>query len=225
MTADTKQLIRELTEKVKAVRRPPGPSLRALKWLGVSLVYIGAFLLIMPARHDVTLNPNDRLFLIEQTAAFATGLTAAIAAFASVVPGYGRNWAALPMLPFAVWLASLGPGCVEELNQFGIEHLPLSHNPWCVPFIVLFGALPAVLITIMLRTGAPLTPRLTAALGGLAAAGLANVGVRIVHPEDVSIMLLVWHVGSVMMLSALAGAAGRYFFNWTSVIQKSKFPA
>jgi hypothetical protein len=225
MTADTKQLIRELTEKVKPVRRPSGPSLRAVVWLGISVLYIGMFLLIMPARHDVTLNPNDRLFLIEQTAAFATGLTAAIAAFASVVPGYSRNWAALPILPFAVWLASLGPGCVQELNRLGIEQLPLSHNPWCVPFIILFGALPAVLITIMLRTGAPLTPRLTAALGGLAAAGLANVGVRIVHPEDVSIMLLVWHVGSVMALSALAGAAGRYFFNWTSIIKKSKFHA
>jgi len=194
-------------------------------WLGISVLYIGILLLIIPARHDVTLNPNDRLFLIEQTAAFATGLTAAIAAFASVVPGYSRNWAALPILPFAVWLASLGPGCVQELNRFGIEHLPLSHNPWCVPFIILFGALPTVLITIMLRTGAPLTPRLTAALGGLATAGLANVGVLIVHPEDISIMLLVWHVGSVMALSALAGAAGRYFFNWTSIIKKSKFPA
>jgi hypothetical protein len=86
----------------------------------------------------------------------------------------------------------------------------------------LFGVAPAVVIRIMLRRGAPLTPRLTAALGGLAVAGLANAGVRIVHPEDVSIMLLVWHIGAVMALSALAGAAGRYFFNWTSLIQKSK---
>jgi hypothetical protein len=225
MTAETKQLIRDLTDKVKPVRRPAGPGFRALMWAGVSLLYIGAFLLIMPVRHDVTLNPNDRLFLIEQTAACATGLTAAIAAFASVVPGYSSKWAALPLLPFAVWLASLGPGCVQELNRFGIEHLPLSHNPWCAPFIVLFGALPAVLITIMLRSGAPLTPHLTAALGALAAAGLANVGVRIVHPEDVSIMLLVWHVGSVMALSTLTGVSGRYFFNWPSVIKKSKFTA
>ena len=225
MRADTKQLMRELTENVKPVRRPAGPCLRALMWLGVSLIYIGLFVLVMPARHDVTLNPGDRLFVIEQTAAFAAGLTAAIAAFTSIVPGYSQKWLALPLLPLTVWLASLGPGCVQELSRFGIEHLPLSHNPWCVPFIVLFGALPAVLITVMLRAGAPLTPRLTAALGGLATAGLANVGVRIVHPEDVGIMLLFWHVGSVMALSALAGAAGRHFFNWTSVINKSKLRA
>ena len=77
----------------------------------------------------------------------------------------------------------------------------------------------------MLRRGAPLTPRLTAALGGLAAAGLANVGVRIVHPEDVSVMLLFWHVGSVIVLSTVAGAAGRYLFNWRMLITKSKIRA
>src|SRR5207247_2207869 len=97
--------------------------------------------------------------------------------------------------------------------------LPLTHSPWCIPFIVLLGAIPAIAMAAMLRRGAPLTPHLTAALGGLAAAGLANVGVRIIHPEDVSMMLLVWHVGSVMALSALAGSIGRYFLNWPSVIR------
>jgi hypothetical protein len=179
----------------------------------------------MPARQDLPPNQRGFLFMIEQSAALLTGITAAIAAFASVVPGYNRRWIALPVLPFAVWLGSLGPGCIQEVSQLGIQHLPLSHNHWCAPFIVLFGALPATVITVMLRRGAPLTPQLTAILGGLAAAGLANVGVRIVHPEDVSVMLLFWHVGSVMALSVLAGITGRYFFNWESLINKSKIRA
>jgi hypothetical protein len=222
MTTDTKQVIQELAEDVRPVQRTPGPGLRALMWFSVSLTYIGLFVVLMPARHDVSLDPNDHLFLMEQVGALATGFTAAIAAFISVVPGYGRKWKLLPIVPFAVWLASLGPGCVQQWNQFGITNLPLSHSPWCVPFIIVFSALPAGMITIMLRRGAPLTPKLTAALAGLAAAGLANVGVRIVHPEDVSIMLLVWHVGAVMVLSAIAGAGGQYFFNWASLIKKSK---
>jgi hypothetical protein len=225
MTADTKQLIYELTQNVKPIRRPAGPFVRTLVWLGVSLGYILVFIVLMPVHHDLRVNTRNDLFLLEQAAAFATGLTAAIAAFVSVIPGYSRKWAILPALPFAVWLASLGPGCAEQLDQFGIANVPLGHNLLCAPFIVLFGALPAVAITIMLRRGAPLTPRLTASLGGLAAAGLANAGVRIVHPEDVSIMLLVWHVGVVVALSALAGAYGRYFFNWPSLIRKSKIDA
>jgi hypothetical protein len=222
MTADTKELIRELAQHAEPVRRPSAPILRALLWLAISAAYIGLWVALMPERHDAAAQSRGYLFAIEQAAALATGLTAAIAAFVSVAPGYSRNWALLPALPFVAWMASLGPGCVQEWNQLGITHLSLSHDPWCVPFIVLFGAVPAVVITIMLRRGAPLTPRLTSALAGLAAAGLANAGVRIVHPEDVSVILLFWHVGAVMALSAFAGVAGRYFFNWTALIQRSK---
>src|SRR5262249_44971713 len=146
-------------------------------WSIPSLAYVGIFVLIMPVRHDSSAAFRDHLFLVELAAAFATGLAAAIAAFTTIVPGYSRYWVALPAAPLVIWLASLGPGCAQQLNQFGIEGLPLRHSPWCVPFIVLFGTLPAVLATVMLRRGAPLTPCLTAALGGLAAAGLANVGV------------------------------------------------
>jgi hypothetical protein len=220
MTGDTKQLIRRLTEDTTPVHRLRGPWVRAAMWLAVSMAYILVFLSLMPT-HEPS-HARDSVFLIEQIAAFLTGLTAAIGAFASVVPGYDRKWIGLPLLPLAVWLASLGPGCVQELSQFGIAHTPLTHNPWCVPVIVLFGALPAAAITIMLGRGAPLTPRLTAALGALAASGLANVGVRVVHPEDVSIMLLFWHIGAVLVISTIAGATGRYFFNWSTLIQKSK---
>jgi hypothetical protein len=219
MTTDTKQLIRQLADDANPVRPLARPYTRAAAWLAIAISYIVLILLIMPSRHDVSSKLDDHLFVIEQIAAFATGMAAAVAAFASVIPGYSRRWIVLPVLPLAIWLASLGPGCVQELNQFGIQHLPLQHNPWCLPFIVLFGAIPAIALAVMLRRGAPLTPHLTAALGGLAAAGLANVGVRIIHPEDVSMMLLVWHVGSVMALSAVAGGTGHYFLNWRSVVR------
>jgi hypothetical protein len=217
MTTDTQELVRRLAENATPVRPLARPYTRAAAWLVLAIVYIVLVLLMMPSRYDVTSKLHDDLFIVEQSAAFATGLAAAVAAFASVIPGYSRRWSVLPLLPLVIWLASLGPGCVRELSQFGIAGVPLTHNPWCFPFIVLLGAIPAVVMTVMLRRGAPLTPHLTAALGGLAAAGLANVGVRIIHPEDVSMMLLVWHVGAVMALSALAGAAGHYILNWRSV--------
>jgi hypothetical protein len=219
MTADTKQLIRQLAQNANPVRPLARPHTRAAAWLGLSISYIFVVLLIMPARNDVLSKWHDNLFIVEQIAAFATGVAAAVAAFATVIPGYSRRWVILPLPPLVVWLGSLGPGCLHEFVQLGMKGIPLTHNPWCFPFIVLLGAIPAVVIAAMLRRGAPLTPHLTAALGGLAAAGLANVGVRIIHPEDVSVMLLVWHVGAVMTLSALAGVTGHYFLNWRSVIR------
>ena len=125
MTTDTKQLIRRLTENADPVRPLARPSTRAAAWLVFSVAYIVLVLLIMPLPHDISPKLHDKLFIIEQIATLATGLAAAIAAFASIIPGYGRRWIMLPLLPLTIWLATLGPGCVQELNQSGFEHLPL----------------------------------------------------------------------------------------------------
>jgi hypothetical protein len=69
----------------------------------------------------------------------------------------------------------------------------------------------------MLRRGAPLTPHLTATLGGLAAAGIGNFGLRFVHTQDASVTVLVWQLGSVFFLSALAGWVGHLLLNWRSI--------
>jgi hypothetical protein len=217
MTGDTGQIIRQLAESVRPVRPLARPSARAAGWLALSVSYIGVVFLVMSSRHDLSSKLDEPLFIIEQLAALATGISAAVAAFATVIPGYRRRWIILPLLSLLVWLGSLGPGCVEELNRFGILGLPLHHNLWCFPFIALLGAVPAIAIAVMLRRGAPLTPPITAALGGLAAAGLGNVGVRLIDPEDVTLMLLAWHVGGVVVISTLAAGAGHYLFNWRSM--------
>ena len=74
----------------------------------------------------------------------------------------------------------------------------------------------------MLRRGAPLTPHLTAGLGGLAAAVLGNLGLRLVFPENVDIGLFVWHIGGVFLLAALAAGVGHYLLNWRSITAASQ---
>ena len=97
----------------------------------------------------------------------------------------------------------LCPGWRECPLPAARRAVPAVHRP--------AGTAPAIALWIMLRRGAPLTPRWTAALGALAAAGLGNFCVRLGHPEDVTVMLLVWHAGGVIVLSALASVAGRTF--------------
>jgi hypothetical protein len=80
--------------------------------------------------------------------------------------------------------------------------------------IVFGGALPAVGITIMLRQGAPLTPRLTAALSVLAVAGLANVGACVSHLHPSSAVTLVWHGVTILTLVAMAAWTGRLVLTW-----------
>jgi hypothetical protein len=66
----------------------------------------------------------------------------------------------------------------------------------------------------MLRRAAPLAPVLSVGLGGLAAAALADFGLRLFHTQDASLMVLVWQVGTVTLLTALSAVLGRWVVRW-----------
>ena len=70
---------------------------------------------------------------------------------------------------------------------------------------------------VMLRRGAPIAPRLTTALAGLAVASLANVGIRFVHPFDASLIVLAWHVIAIFGVTGLATVFGNRLFTWRDV--------
>ncbi|MGH8218878.1 MAG: NrsF family protein [Steroidobacteraceae bacterium] len=209
-TIDTQHLIEQLAGEAAPVGRLPSPWVRTAFWLAVAAVNLVVFVLAMSPRRDLGAAFADPAFIVEQLAALATGITAGLAAFGSVVPGFDRRLLLLPLLPLAVWLASVGTGCVTSWIRLGPAGLTVTPDWACVPAIALIGLAPAVIIAFMLRRGAPLTPRTTAALGGLAAAGLGSFALRLCHAEDASVMVLIWQVGTVALLTAAAGAAGRW---------------
>jgi hypothetical protein len=213
----TDELIRRLADRSEPVRRLAAPWKRTAAWVALAIPYMALVIIVMSPRADFIAKASEARFVVEMLAALATGVSAAAAAFASTIPGLNRKYLLLPALPMALWLGSLGQGCVRDWMKFGPEGLSLQPDWFCFPAIVLVGAVPAVAMAIMLRRGAPLTPYATAALGGLAAAGLGNFGLRFFHAQDASLMVLVWQVGTVIILSALAGWAGRYLLNWRSI--------
>jgi hypothetical protein len=218
MTIDTEKLIERLAATVEPVRPLARPWIRTAAWLLVAIPYVALVVFVVAPRGDLVSKASDWRYVIEQFAALATGITAATAAFATVVPGYDRKFLFLPAVPLAVWLASLGDGCVEDWIHFGPDGLSLRPDWFCFPAIVLVGAVPAIAMAVMLRRGAPLSPHATTALGGLAAAGLGNFGLRLFHSQDASLMVFVWQVGTVFMLAAMAAWAGHFLLNWRSII-------
>ncbi len=218
MTLDTDRLIQRLADNATPVRPLPRPWRRTMTWIGLAIPYIALVVYVVSPRSDLAAKTFDSHFVVEQLAALATGVSAALAAFATVIPGYSRKFILAPLFPLAVWLGSLGHGCVQDWIRIGPDGLSLRSDWFCFPSIVLVGALPAIAMVAMLRRGAPLAPHLTTALGALAAAGLGNFGLRLFHPQDASLMVLVWQFGSVFVLSALAGWAGRYVLSWRSLV-------
>jgi hypothetical protein len=214
MSLDTDELIRRLAADGRPVRRLGRPWTRAWLWLALALPYVAMVVWAKLAMLDVSDTLVNVRFLIEQAASFATALTAAAAAFYSIVPGFDRRVLLLPLAPLTVWLASVGSGCLDDWLRLGAEGLAIRPDWECLPAASVIGILPAVVMLLMLRRGAPLHPRVTLLLGALAVAAIGNFGMQLFHFRDASIMVLVWHLGSVAVISALAGLAGERLIGW-----------
>lgn len=214
---ETDELIRRLTASASPVERLPSPWQRTAQWLTVAFPAVLLVALWMTLRDDLAAKFIEARFAIEQIAALATAVTAAVAAFSLTVPGYSRKLALLPLVPLSVWLGTLGQGCVQTWLRAGEGGWRLYPDWICFPSIAVAGAVPALAMVIMLRRGAPLAPRLTVGLGALAAAAIGNFGLRLFHYEDASLMVLIWQFGSVALLTALASLSGGRILNWRSV--------
>lgn len=217
MTLETNDLIRRLVTSARPIRRLPPPWLRTVQWLSIALFAVAAVVMLMSPRDDLAVKLLEVRFLVEQAATLATAATAAIAAFCLVVPGNSQKLALLPLAPLALWLGSLGQGCLETWLRLGNDAWQI-HPDWiCLPSIVMVGAVPALLMVVMLRRGAAMAPQLTVALGALAAAAVGNFGLRLFHYQDASVMVLTWQFGSVVLLTLLAGWNGKYILRWPHV--------
>lgn len=209
----TDDLIAELAREPAPVQRLARPWQRALLWLAISAAY-AVLVVVLSHRDFSSWRMSDMRFVVEQLAAAATALTAVVAAFRSVVPGHARGWLWLPVIPLTVWLAALGEGCVHDWLQSGRGALSIRDDWDCLEWAAIIGIIPAIVIVLMLRRGAPLLPRASLALAALAVAAFSNFVMRLHHYGDASIIILVWHLGSVLFVALIAGAVGNHVLKW-----------
>lgn len=208
---DTDRVIAQLVQDARPVRRLSNPLLRTAAWLAVALAAVGLSVWLMGPRPDLTAKLYDARYVVEQAAALLTSVTTALAAFVIVIPGRSRYWVALPIAPLSLWLASVGWGCVSDW----LRGATLFESDWsCLPAVALVGAIPAVAMVLMLRRGAPLLPHLAVALGALAAAALGDFGLRLFHPIDAGLMVLVWQIGSVAILTVILTQYAPTLLRW-----------
>jgi hypothetical protein len=119
-------------------------------------------------------------------------------------------WAVLAALAWLATLVVTSPWNFDWATVLGANH------EWvCVGFIVIGGAPLMLMLTVMLRRGAPLSPAATAALAALAVAVMANVGACLSLPHANSAITLVWHGGVVLVLAAAAALTARLVFRWS----------
>ena len=210
----TEDLIERLARDGGPVRPLESPLRRVLVWLAVALGFAAAMVWAIGPRPDLAERLSEARFLFEQGAALATAVAAAVAALALTVPDASRLWRFLPVIPGAAWLATLGIGCFRDWAQMGPDGLRLTPDPACFGYIALIGSLPLLVMVLMLRRGAPLRPSWTLGLAALAAAAIGNFALRLFHTQDAALMVLVWQVGAVALIAAIAALAGRSILRW-----------
>jgi len=211
---DTNELIKQLVADLRPVRPLRPPWIRTILWMAIALPYVGAVVWSKLMMVDVPQAAADTRFMVEQLATLATALTAAIAALRSAIPGFDRRYLLLPLAPLALWLGSVGHGCVQDWVRLGAEGLTIRPDWDCLPMAAIIGIIPGAAIVVMLRKGASLHPRVTLGLAALAVASVANFGLQFAHAREASIMVLAWHLGAAAVLSALGGCLGDRVLSW-----------
>ena len=196
----TDDLIERLAADLRPVKRLAPPALRAAGWITLALLLVAACVVAFGPRHDLM----DRLSRPHEVAqlvfALATGILAAVAAFELALPDRSRHWALLPLPTAAAWVGSLGLGCLADVAREGPQALVLGTSWGCFRFIVMLGVPLTLSLVWMLRHAGPIRPVPVAALGGLAGAALASVGLSLFHHLDAAAMVLAWHGGTTLVV-------------------------
>ncbi|MDE2335626.1 MAG: DUF1109 family protein [Rhodospirillales bacterium] len=206
----TDELITRLGEDLVAVRRAAPPWRRAALWLAPSAAAGAAVALGFGLRADLAQRLADPRFVLETGLALLTAIAAAWAAFCAGRPDEPAWKLWLPMLPLALWLATLGQPCLLILVTRGPAGLVVTQDAMCLPAIAAGGLVPAVAITALLRRVTPFRRGHASFCGALAAAALGACALRFYHTQDAAIMVLIWQLGSVAILTAAGSWIGRH---------------
>jgi hypothetical protein len=211
---NTDDLIDRLGRDVTVAKPLPAPGMRTAAWMVWALGYLVVVAMMMVARMSSGGVMPEPLYLVQQSAAMVTGIMAARAAFASVIPGaHNRVWV-LPAIGAATWAGALLWAGVLDLQAAGTLGLTGQSDWPCVASMTVGGLLVGAPLAWMLRRGAPLTPGLTAFLAALAALSVANIEACLTRPHAFALTVLLWHGGTVAAVAALCALTGRRWLRW-----------
>ncbi|KAI3610943.1 Amino acid transporter (plasmid) [Cupriavidus necator H850] len=183
----------------KPVRRLHRPLVRVVCWLLLAALLLVLVMLVNGVRPDLALKLQQPVFVTSVAAAIGTGILAAAAAFIASVPGRSRRWLWMPLPSLAVWMGTIGYGCLTNWVEIGPEGMSPGETARCFATLVVVSTPLAIALTAMLRYVARLSPAPVAMCAGLAVAAIAATSLLLIHPLDASAMVLLWNLGVALL--------------------------
>jgi hypothetical protein len=211
----TEELIQRLGNDLPPVRPLARPWKRAAAWIACGTAYIAAVVFSVWMRgRPLAMSAADAALVVQQLALMATGATASIAAFVSVIPGADRRLLAAPAVPGIVLIATMLWDCVADARFFGTLGIG-SETDWpCVVSIAVGGVTLWTVALAMLRRGAPLSPSITSLLAGIAVLSIANIEACLTRPHQFAMTILLWHGVTTALLIGLLLVVGPGLLRW-----------
>jgi hypothetical protein len=212
----TPDLINALAADATPVRPLRPPLTRAVAWFTFAVVVLTLLAVARGLRPDLAERLRQPAFIVGIVAAIATGISAAVAAFALSLPDRSRLWLLLPAPGLIVWVATIGYGCLTNWLSVGPEGLRFGEAIRCFATLVLTSVPLSLAMFMMVRHAALLQPTAAIMTGSLSVAAITATALSLFHNLDATVMILIWNLGTSALIIALACAVGPRMFSWVS---------
>jgi hypothetical protein len=207
-------LIDTLTESATPVRRLRPPCVRATLWITFAALLFAGICLVHGMRPDMAERLRQPEFLVGMAGALATGILAAIAAFAVSLPDRSQSWLLLPVPALLLWMSTIGYGCLTDWVRIGPDGIFLGETVQCFALLLLTGVPLTIAMLVMVRYAALLRPTAVSLMAGLSVAAMTAFFHALIHDHDATIMIIMWNVGASAVIAGLSGLFGRSLMAW-----------
>jgi len=210
----TPDLIDALVETATPVRRLRPPIIRAGLWLAFAAIMLGLIAIAHGLRPDFFDRVRQPLFVLSMLGALATSILAAVASFRLSLPDSSRLWIVLPLPALALWVATLGYGCLTDWVSMDPDGVHMGEAVRCFATLLMTSVPLSIAMLVMLRYAALLRPLEVSVMGGLAVAAVTAFALSLFHDLDATVMILIWNLGSAVLIAALGSLFGRSMLTW-----------
>jgi hypothetical protein len=208
------ELIDSLVEDAAPVRRLRPPLLRAGLWLLFAALILALVAIAHGVRPDIEGRLHQPVFVLSMLGTLATGVLAAIASFRISLPDSSRLWLLLPLPTLALWVSTIGYGCLTDWLSMAPGGPDLGEALRCFATLLMTSVPLSIAMLVMLRYAALLRVVEVSSVGGLAVAAITSFALSLFHDLDASVTILIWNLGVAALIASLASLFGRPMFTW-----------
>lgn len=211
---ETRDLIDDLVFDAKPVRPLRHPLVRALLWVAIAIAIVGLLGIEHGLRPDFAEQMRKSSFRLGLAASLFTGVLAACGCLMASLPDRSRFWLLLPLPALAIWVSTIGYGCLTDWVEFDYGTMRMGEAFRCFATLMLVSLPLSAAMFIMLRHATRLRPAAVTLTAGLAVAALTSTAMALFHQLDATIMILFWNLGTAVVIVVIEASLGGRVLSW-----------